>query len=35
MQESQTGGLSHENAKDGYIQDKLEDRLSVSKGIGL
>ena len=24
-----------ENAKDGYIKDKLEDRLSVSRNLGL
>ena len=29
------GRWRSENAKDGYIKDKLEDRLSVSKNIGL
>ena len=29
------GRWRSENAKDGYIKDKLEDRLSVSQNIGL
>ena len=29
------GRWSSENAKDGYIKDRLEDRLSVSRNLGI
>ena len=29
------GRWSSENAKDGYIKDRLEDRLSVSRNLGM